>query len=82
MKEILINYLEESNQSKYKLGRRTQFNIRDFLTYNHLSLKTFKRIYKCMCEDGFVKYADEFRKLYKEQLKEKYKELLDFMEQK
>lgn len=86
MKEIIIKYLEESNQSKNKLSKRIRINtypyqINQVLLYNHMpTIPVFEKLYKCMCEDGFIKYADELREQYKNKLREKNKELLEFLE--
>lgn len=86
MNEIIIKYLEESNQSRNKLSKRIKINtypyqINKILIYNWLpTLKVFERLYKCMCEDGFIKYADELREQYKNKLREKHKELLEFLD--
>lgn len=85
MNEIIIKYLEESNQSRNKLGKRIKVNscpyqINKILIYNHIpTIAVFEKIYKCMVEDGFVNYADELREQYKNKLREKHKELLEFL---
>ena len=81
MKEILDKYLEESTQSKRRFRIRTQCSAIDAINYNRLSLNSFRAIYKYMCEDGFVMYADELKEKYKELLKERYKDLLEFLEE-
>lgn len=85
MGEIILKYLEESNQSKYAVERRittttSVSNLTSLIIYNRpTTIKVFKNLYKCMCEDGFKEYADELKELYKNKLREKHKELLDFM---
>lgn len=87
MQEILLKYLNESNQSKYKFEKRitvttSKQNLALIITYNKIpTIPVFEKMYKCMCEDGFIQYADELREIYKNKLRKKHKELLDFMEE-
>ena len=88
MKEILLKYLGESNQSNYKFEKRisvttSRQNLAFIMTYNRIpTIPVFQKMYKCMCEDGFVKYADELKEIYINKLRERHKELLEFMEEK
>lgn len=87
MKTILLKYLEETKQSYYRFERRISVNtskpnISLILTYNKMfTIPVFKKMYKCICEDGYIEYADKLKEIYKNKLREKHKELLDFMEE-